>query len=74
MVMLDQITAQERLNFETYSLDDLNLSGRECMGCGRTAEEIIENDTCTPEQLEDNSRTTLCGNWYCHLDCFRDSH
>jgi|KBSSwiStaDraftv2_1062776.scaffolds.fasta_scaffold881009_3 hypothetical protein len=47
--------------------------GYECFGCGRTAEQINKEDGWTDFDFEECSRTTVEGNWYCHIDCFRDS-
>ncbi len=71
MIMKDYVTAQERLNFEKTVLIDY--AGHECSGCGQTSEEMFECDGWTDEDFENNSRRTVEGNWYCHIDCFRDS-
>ncbi len=60
MIMKDYITAKERLNFE-------------CNGCGLTTEQIEDMDGWNEADFEENSIRTVEGNWYCHIDCFRDS-
>jgi hypothetical protein len=72
MMMHDFVTAAERLTFKTVLLHDFYF--HECTGCGRTSEEIVNEDECTYESLEWNSKTTNSGLWYCHDDCYRDSH
>ena len=51
----------------------LDFSNRECTGCGETSDHIAENDGWTDDDFDNNSVTTVEGNWYCHIDCFRDS-
>jgi hypothetical protein len=51
----------------------IDFAGHECMGCGQTSDEIALNDGWTDDDFDNNSRTTVEGNWYCHIDCFRDS-
>lgn len=70
--MQDYIKASERLNFNQITLSDF--ANHDCMGCGRTSEEIAKEEDYTDEDFDENSRTTLCGNWYHHIDCYRDSH
>lgn len=69
--MHDFVTAKERLTFEPANISDFYLN--ECAGCGRTTEEIVKELDCSYEEIEDESKTTNCGLWYCHMDCFRDS-
>lgn len=46
----------------------------ECTGCGITIEELLQQyPDCTEEDIEDNIVRTVEGNYYCHIDCFRDS-
>ncbi len=72
MIIRDYVTPKERLNFSPVIINDFYFI--ECMGCGRNSEEIVLHEGCTFEELDDNSRRTVEGNWYCHIDCFRDSH
>jgi len=69
--MKDFITAQERLTFREIRIEELH---DECAGCGRTSGQIVAEDNCTFEELEWESKTSNCGLWYCHIDCYRDSH
>lgn len=46
----------------------------QCMGCYRLGKEIMEEDSITEEELERESVQTNAGDYYCHSDCFRDSH
>jgi len=71
MIMKDFITATERLNPEIHGLTEY--SNHECCGCGQTAIEISICDGWTDNDFDNNSRSTVEGNWYCHTDCFRDS-
>ena len=71
MIMQDMVTPEERLNLKFPVL--IEYRGYECMGCGETAEQIAESDGWTDDDFENNSRRTIEGNWYCHIDCFRDS-
>ena len=72
MIMRDQVMATDRLNFEPASIEDF--CSEECTGCGRSSSQIIKEANCTFEELEHDSVTTNSGLWYCHTDCFRDSH
>ncbi len=72
MIMNDQITSKERLTFEPANINDFY--EHECVGCGRTSEDIVIEDECTFEELDRYSKTTDSGLWYCHADCYRDSH
>lgn len=54
----------------TILIDYLN---HECTGCGMTSEQLVDNEGWTEDDLDNNSVTTVEGNWYCHIDCFRDS-
>jgi hypothetical protein len=71
LIMRDFVTAKERLNFLNPALIDF--AGRECMGCGQTSDEIAQNDGWTDDDFDNNSRTTVEGNWYCQIDCYKDS-
>lgn len=71
MIMRDFITASERIAIASPTLIDFE--GYECSGCGETSEEIAKNEGWTDDDFDNNSRTTIEGNWYCHIDCFRDS-
>jgi len=64
LIMRDYITAEKLL---------IDFAGYECNGCGKTSEEMAQNDEWTDDDFHNNSRTTVEGNWYCHIDCFRDS-
>lgn len=70
-MITDFITAAERINLPTPELVDFK--GYECVGCGQTAEEMAKNDGWTDDDFDNNSRETVDGSWYCHIDCFRDS-
>ncbi len=72
MWMIDCMTAKERLDFNDPVLIDF--AYKECMGCGRTSEQISKDEGYTDDDFDNNSRTTLCGNWYHHIDCYTDSH
>lgn len=71
MLMRDHVTAKERLNFDETILVDF--ANHECMGCGRTSEELARDEGWTDDDFDNNSCTTVEGNWYHHIDCFRDS-
>jgi hypothetical protein len=45
----------------------------ECVGCGRSSNQIIQEDEVSPVELEVYSVYTDSGHWYCHRDCLRDS-
>lgn len=45
----------------------------ECIGCGKTSDEIAEQEGWTDDDFEECSVTTDSGHWYCHSDCYRDS-
>jgi hypothetical protein len=45
-----------------------------CTGCDKSEKEIMEEQNCTEEELDNCSLTLNCGAWYCHDDCFHDSH
>lgn len=70
MIMRDHITPQERLTFVAPLVD---FAGLECAGCGITSEQLVYQEGWSEDDIDSNSRTTNCGNWYCHTDCFRDS-
>lgn len=65
--MKDRLSAKQRLS------PLIDYTGRECMGCGRLSDEMAISDGWTDDDFENNSRRTAEGNWYCHIDCFRDS-
>ncbi len=67
----DYVKPAERLNFEIPVLIDF--AGLECSGCGITSEQLVYEESWSEDDIDSNSRTTNCGNWYCHIDCFRDS-
>ena len=71
MIMRDHITPAERLNFTMPRLIDFG--GLECTGCGITSEQLVYEEGWSEDDIDNNSRTTCEGNWYCHIDCFRDS-
>lgn len=71
MIMRDYITANERLSLVCDEL--IYFSEYECVGCGQTSEEIAEKEGWNDDDFEENSRRTVEGNWYCNIDCFRDS-
>jgi len=71
MIIKDYITAAERLNLELKTLYDF--AGHQCVGCGRTSEEIAMYEGWNDDDFDNNSKTTNSGLWYCHEDCFRDS-
>ena len=71
LIMRDFVKPQERLCVDTQTLVDF--ARYECMGCGETSEEIAKSEGWTDDDFDNNSRTTVEGNWYCHIDCFRDS-
>ncbi len=66
----DFVKPQDRINF--YASGDPYFEI--CTGCGRTSDEVMKEDECTVDDLEDNSIETNSGLWYCHRDCYRDSH
>jgi uncharacterized protein YqkB len=66
MIMKDLVTAKERLNL-------VDFAGLECAGCGITSEQLVYEEDWSEDDIDSNSRTTNCGNWYCHIDCFKDS-
>ncbi len=68
--MQDFVTAKERLNFEPILID---FAGLECVGCGITSEKLVYNEGWTEDDIDSNSRTTNSGDWYHHIDCYRDS-
>lgn len=75
MLMNDCVTSKERLNFDKHNFYASGVAYfEECCGCGRTSDEIVQEDNLTYTQLDDSSRTTDSGLWYCHDDCYRDSH
>ncbi len=51
----------------------IDYAGHECMGCGTTSDELAKKEGWTDDDFDNTSRTTVEGNWYCHIDCFRDS-
>lgn len=51
----------------------LDFANHECTGCAKTSEDLANNEGWTDDDFDNNSRTTVEGNWYCHIDCFRDS-
>ena len=63
MIMKDFVTPEERL--------ELNIL--ECVGCGRTVLEVLNEACCSLHELEEYALTTDSGHWYCHSDCYRDS-
>lgn len=69
-MMHDFITAAERLTFAAPLVD---FAGLECAGCGITSEKLVCEEGWTEADIDNNSKTTVEGNWYCHIDCFRDS-
>jgi len=71
MIMQDFITPVDRLTFVHANEDEFYT--RECVGCGRNSNQIVKDDACTFVELEWHSKTTECGLWYCHHDCYRDS-
>ena len=72
MIMKDHITANDRLYFKHATNEDFYY--RECCGCGRDSNQIVTEDEITYDDLEWSSKETDCGMWYCHADCYRDSH
>ena len=72
LIMKDAVTAEQRTTFATPFLIDFH--NMECMGCGRLSDDIAAQENVTDEDFDNYSRTTDCGHWYCHSDCFRDSH
>lgn len=68
----DYVTAKERLTFEPIFITDVY--SHECTGCGRSSEEIVKEVGCSYIELEDEAIETNGGLWYCHIDCYRDSH
>jgi uncharacterized protein YqkB len=66
MIMKDLVTAKERLNL-------VDFAGLECAGCGITSEQLVYEEDWSEDDIDSNSRTTNRGNWYCHIDCFKDS-
>ena len=71
MIMKDLITASERVSIASTLLIDY--SGYECTGCGTLSDDLALSDGWTDDHFDENSVTTLCRHWYCHIDCFRDS-
>ena len=71
MIMKDFISANDRI--ESFKSELVDFANLECMGCGRTSEEIEREEGYNDFSFDNNSRTTVCGNWYHHIDCFRDS-
>lgn len=71
MIMQDFITAKDRLNIFDNHLNDY--SDNECTGCGKTPEEIMQEQGIDEIEIEECAVTTNSGLWYCHEDCFRDS-
>ena len=67
LIMKDFVKPEERL---TLLVD---YSGYECMGCGRLSDDIALENGFDDDDFDGYSRTTVEGNWYCHIDCFRDS-
>lgn len=45
----------------------------ECMGCGQTPEEVMQECNFTEDELDEYCVYTNSGHWYCHRDCYRDS-
>ena len=75
MMIRDYVTARERLTFPKKPAELLvKFAGMTCLGCGRASEDIANEDDCNDSVFKKISRTTNNVNWYCHSDCFRDSH
>lgn len=66
----DYVTAKERLTFVAPLVD---FAGLECAGCEITSEQLVYQEGWSEDDIDSNSRTTVEGNWYCHIDCFKDS-
>jgi len=71
MIMKDCITAKQRLNFNN-TIDLVDYKDHVCAGCNRPAKVIAYEDGCDDWSFEEYSRTTNGGNWYCHIDCYKD--
>jgi hypothetical protein len=70
-LMRDFVTTEEILSDKKSEIEEYK--GYECCGCGKTAEQINEEEGWSDRDFEECSRRTVEGNWYCHIDCFRDT-
>lgn len=52
----------------------IEYANHECAGCGKNSDELAIEESWTDEDFDSYSVTTNCGFWYCHTDCYRDSH
>ena len=73
MIMQDQVKRVDRMNIPMEPLL-VDYANHECVGCGRTSEEIAVEDDCDDFAFDKYSVHTNSGHWYCHEDCYRDSH
>lgn len=46
---------------------------KECMGCGITVKYLLETQGLDIDEINDDSRTTNSGLYYCHNDCLIES-
>ena len=51
----------------------IDYKDHECVGCGKTSDELAKDEDITDEQFDEYSVATPDGSWYCHSDCYRDS-